>query len=195
MLKYKSSVQETIASIFHPNQMLRETASYVLAKMEPDTMDSVYARLDKMQVNEIKTSLSHADNGVPYLLLHRIGFIKKCRKMSGISEDVLYEISRSLEVHYLNMEEEFLIKREDVHYAFMIIIDGLAQVNNSSGKVHTFKKNDIIYSDLYVEIDNTFSLKALSDLKFYSLEQEVLNSLMFDFIDFRNSVLEMVEEA
>ncbi len=114
--------------------------------------------------------------------------------MQEISDDVLLEISRSLEIHFLNKDEEFLIKREDVHYAFMIIIEGTAQINISSGKVFTFEKNDIIYSDIYVE-DNTFSLRALTDLRLYSLEQEVLNSLMFDFIDFRNSILEMIERS
>ena len=55
--------------------------------------------------------------------------------------------------------EEFLVKREDVHFAFMIIIDGKAQINISSGKVFTFEKNDIIYSDIFVE-DNTLLIKS-----------------------------------
>jgi hypothetical protein len=60
--------------------------------------------------------------------------------------------------------------------------------------VFTFGKNDIIYSDILVE-DCTFSFKALTELRLYSLEQEVLNSLMFDYIDFRDTILEIVEEA
>jgi hypothetical protein len=76
----------------------------------------------------------------------------------------------------------------------MIVIEGTAQINISSGKVFTFEKNDIIYSDILVE-DCTYSFKALSDLKFFSLEQEVLNSLMFDYIDFRDTILEIVQEA
>jgi ATP:ADP antiporter, AAA family len=186
--------QEIIASIFHPNQLIRETAAYVLEQIEPDQLESVLQRLDRSQVNEIKTSLSHTHNGLPFLLIDRISFIKDCEKMSRIPEDVLLEISRSLEIHYLNKDEEFLIKRDDVHYAFMIIIKGTAQINNSSGKVFTFGEKEMIYSDLYVE-DNTFSLRALTDLKLFSLEQEVLNSLMFDFIEFRSLILEMVEEV
>jgi CRP-like cAMP-binding protein len=76
----------------------------------------------------------------------------------------------------------------------MIIIEGIAQINISSGKVFTFEKNDIIYSDIFVE-DNTYSLRALTDLRLYSMEQEVLNALMFDFIDFRDTILEIIEEA
>jgi CRP-like cAMP-binding protein len=114
--------------------------------------------------------------------------------LRNISEDVLLEISRALVVHQMKAEEEFLVKREDVHFAFMIVIDGNAQINNSSGKVFTFDKNDIIYSDIFVE-DCTYSLKAITDLRFYSLEQEVLNALMFDYIDFRDTILEIVEEA
>ena len=186
--------QEIAASIFHPSKLIRESAAYVLSKKSPEKLESVYSRLEPLLVNEIKTSLSHADNGIPYLLIDRIRFIKNSAKMKEITDDVLSEISRSLEIHYLNKDEEFLIKHEDVHYAFMIIIEGTAQINISSGKVFTFEKNDIIYSDLFVE-DNTFSLKALTDLRLFSLEQEVLNYLMFDYIDFRNSVFEMIEEV
>jgi hypothetical protein len=194
LLTDKLPGQEIIACIFHPNLLIRESASYVVNKTAPENLESVFSRLEPMQVSEIRTALSHADDGIPYLLIDRIRFIKNSEKMKGITDDVLCEIARSLEVHFLNRDEEFLIKREDVHYAFMIIIEGTAQINISSGKVFTFEKNDIIYSDLFVE-DNTFSLKALSDLRLYSLEQEVLNSLMFDYIDFRNSIFEMIEEV
>jgi hypothetical protein len=187
-------VQEITASIFHPNQLVRESAAYVLHIMDPDKLESVYPRLDPLHTAGIKTALSCHDKDVPYLLLDRINFIKNSPKMQNISHDVLYELAKSLEIHFLNADIEFLIKREDVHYAFMIIMDGQAQINNSSGKVFTFAKNDIIYSDIYVE-DNTFSLKALTNLRFYGLEQEVLNSLLFDHIDFRNAVYEMIEEA
>jgi len=185
---------EITASIFHPSQLISESAAFVLHRINPEKLESVYSRLEPAYCNEIRSALSQINLGIPYLLIDRIGFIKKSEKMQDISEDILFEIARSLGFHFLNKGEEFLIKREDVHYAFMIIIEGTAQINNSSGKVFTFGKNDIIYSDVFVE-DNTFSLRALSDLRFYSLEQEVLNSLMFDFIDFRNSILEMIEEA
>jgi hypothetical protein len=196
LLNRKKSVasQELVASIFHPNQLIRESAAYVTNKLEPELLESIYTRLDLPYVNEIKASLSHSNNGYPYLLLHRIRFIKNCRKMKDLSEDVLLEISRNLEIHHLNKDEEFLIKRDDVHYAFMIIFEGEAQVKVSSDKVHTFGKYDIIYSDIYVE-DNTYLLRAVTDLKLYSVEQEMLNSLMFDYTDFRNSILEIVEEA
>jgi AAA family ATP:ADP antiporter len=194
ILNKQEASQELVASVFHPNQLIRETAAYVMEQIEPLKLESVYSRLDPVWVNEIKLSLSHAGNGIPYLLLHRIRFIKACRQMKSISEDILLEISKVLDVNTLKRDEEFLIKRDDVHYAFMIIIEGTAQIKISSGKVFTFDKNDIIYSDIFVE-DNTFSLRALTDLQMYSLEQEALNSLMFDYIDLRNAILDIVEEA
>jgi hypothetical protein len=194
ILKKKEASQELIASVFHPNQLIRETAASVMELIEPMLLESVYSRLDPSWVNEIKSSLSHTGNGIPYLLLHRIRFIKNCPMMKGISEDILLEIAKTLETNTLTRDEEFLIKRDDVHYAFMIIIEGTAQIKISSGKVFTFDKNDIIYSDIFVE-DNTFSLRALTDLSMYSLEQEALNSLMFDYINFRNAILNIVEEA
>jgi hypothetical protein len=194
MLDKNVPIQEIIASIFHPSQLIRESAAFVLEKTKPEKLESVYSRLDPALTNEIRSALSHVANGIPYLLIDRIRFIKKSAGLQEISDDVLIEVSRALEIHFLNKDEEFLIKREDVHYAFMIIIEGVAQITNSSGKVFTFEKNDIIYSDIFVE-ENTFTLRALTDIWLYSLEQEVLNSLMFDYIDFRNSILEIIEEA
>jgi hypothetical protein len=193
-LKKRTINAEIIASIFHPSQLISESAAYILEQIEPGKLESVYSRLGLNQVNELKSVLCHANDGIPYLLLDRIRFIKNCKQLKNISEDVLLEISRALDIHYMNANEEFLVKREDVHFAFMIIIEGTAQINISSGKVFTFGKNDIIYSDVYIE-DDTYSLRALTELRLYSLEQEVLNSLMFDFIDFRDTILEIVEEA
>jgi len=194
LLKLQEASQELVASVFHPNQLIRETAASVMEQIEPIRLESVFLRLDPAWVNEIRSSLSHVGNTVPHLLLHRIRFIKNCPKMKAISEDILFEIAKSMEANTLTRDEEFLIRRDDVHYAFMIIIEGTAQIKISSGKVFTFDKNDIIYSDIFVE-DNTFSLRALTDLHMYSLEQEALNSLMFDYIDFRNALLDIVEEA
>jgi hypothetical protein len=185
---------EIIAGIFHPNQMISETAAFVTEQTEPAKLDSVYARLGQQQVNILKSSLNQRVDGIPYLLLDRIRFIKNCTPFEHITEDILQEIARTFDVHHMNAGEEFLVKREDVHFAFMIIIEGAAHINNSSGKVYTFEKNDIIYSDIYVE-DNIYSLKAATELKFYSMEQEVLNSLMFDYIEFRDAILGIVEEA
>jgi hypothetical protein len=186
--------QEVVACIFHPNQLIRETAAFIMHQLNPGEIESVYSRLPHERVSELKSTLSHLNDGIPYLLIDRIRFIKQCRSLRNISEDILLEISRALMVHHMKPNEEFLIKREDVHFAFMIVFEGTAQINISSGKVYTFGKNDIIYSDILVE-DCTYSFKALTNLRFYSLEQEVLNSLMFDFIDFRDTVLEIVEEA
>ncbi len=193
-LNSKQPGQEVISSIFHPNMLIMETAAFVVHSLQPEMLDSVYDRLPREKVNDIKLSLSKIHDGIPFLLLDRIHFIRCCELLRNISEDILIEISRALVVHQMKADEEFLIKREDVHFAFMIIIDGMAQINISSGKVSTFVKNDIIYSDILVE-DNTYLLKALTDLKFYSLEQEVLNALMFDHIEFRDAVLEIIEES
>lgn len=193
-LKHVDANQELLACIFHPNQLIRETAAHVLYQTRPEMLESVHNRLASEHVIEIRSALSHLNDGIPYLLLDRIRFIRNCRPFENISEDVLLEIIRALVVHQMKPNEEFLVKREDVHFAFMIIIEGKAQINISSGKVLTFAKNDIIYSDILAE-DCPYSLKALTDLRFYSLEQEVLNSLMFDYIDFRDTVLEIIEEA
>ncbi|MBN2481441.1 MAG: MFS transporter [Bacteroidales bacterium] len=186
--------QELIACLFHPDKLMRESAAYVIGKLEPDSLDSIYPRMNSQLANEIRYSLSFSRDGFPYLLLHRIRFLKECPGMSKIPEEIMLEIAKELDICFLNAGDEFLIKHNDVHYAFMIIFEGEAQIKISTDKVITFGKNDIIYSDILVE-EHTFSLKANTDLKLYNLDQELLNSLMFDHIEFRNSIIGLIEEA
>lgn len=185
---------ELIACLFHPNLLIRESAAYVIEKIEPGFLESVYPRLDPVIANELRISITCAAGDLPYLMLQRITFLSDCEKLHHLSKDVLAEIARSLEIHSMEPGEEFLIKKDDVHYAFIIIIRGEVRVTNSGGLFNTFGKNDVIYSDIFAE-DQTFSFKALTDLKFFSIEQEMFNALMFDYVDFRTSVLEIVEEA
>ncbi|MBN1159565.1 MAG: hypothetical protein JXA61_09305 [Bacteroidales bacterium] len=186
--------QELVACLFHPDKLLRESAAYVIGQLKPDALESIYPRMDSQIANEIRYSLSYSGNGIPFLLLHRTRFLKECPELKEISEEVILEIAKQLDVCILNAGDEFLIKHNDVHYAFMIIFEGEAQIKISAEKVITFGKNDIIYSDLLVE-EHTFSLKANTDLKFYSLDQELLNSLMFDHIEFRHSILGLIEKS
>jgi hypothetical protein len=139
LLKLHEASLELVASVFHPNQLIRETAASVMEQIEPMRLESVLLRLDPAWVNEIRSSLSHAGNTVPHLLLHRIRFIKNCPKMKAISEDILFEIAKAM-ANTLTRDEEFPIRRDDVHYAFMILIERTAQIKISSGKVFTFDK-------------------------------------------------------
>ncbi len=190
----KQSVnQELIACLFHPDKLLRESAAYVINRLEPDSLNNVYPRLDNQLADEIRHSLSYSQNGFPYLLLHRIRFLKECPRIKELPEEILLEIAKELDIGFFNAGDEFLIKRNDVHYAFIIIFEGEAQIKISDDKVINFGKNDIIYSDILIE-GHTFSLKANTDLKLFSLDQELLNSLMFDHTELRNSILNLIEE-
>jgi signal-transduction protein with cAMP-binding, CBS, and nucleotidyltransferase domain len=164
----------------------------VIHKLQPDSLENIFPRLNAQVVSETRLTLSNSDNGFAYLLLHRVKFLRECSGFDGLSKEVLVEIAKELDLNSLNTGDEFLIKRNDVHYAFMIIFEGKAEIKISEEKATTFAKKDIIYSDILIE-DNTYSLKALTDLKFYSLDQELLNALMFDHIEFRNAVLGLVE--
>jgi hypothetical protein len=56
-LKDHNAGQELVASIFHPNQLIRESAAYVMEKKDPEKLESVLQRLEPTIVNEIRSSL------------------------------------------------------------------------------------------------------------------------------------------
>jgi AAA family ATP:ADP antiporter len=194
-IKHPRISQELIAMVFHPDKLFRESASYVIERIDPGFINSIFPRLETSLVNEIKSSLEQAQNSeIPYLLLERISFLKRSKYFEPLPEDVLLEISKNLDISYLNTDDQLLIKKNDVHYPFIIIQKGKAEVRISDNKVLTFGKNDIIYSDIYSVYD-AFTFKALTPLTFMSLDQEMLNNLAFDNLDFRKVLFELIEES
>jgi hypothetical protein len=57
-----------------------------------------------------------------------------------------------------------------------------------------FGKNDLIYSDIF-SVYEAFSFKAITDITFFNLDQETLNNLAFDNLDFRKLLFELIEES
>jgi hypothetical protein len=186
---------ELLSIIFHPDKLLYESTAFIIAKIDPDYLNSVYPRLSASIAIDIQHSIEQCKRqDMPFLLLDKIRFLKQVKYCSGINEDVLLEISRHLEINTLKTGDQLLIRRNDVHYPFIIIYDGKAEIRNSENKVFIFRKNDIIYSDIF-SVFEAFTFKALTDLKFFSLDQEMLNLLAFDSIEFRKFLFELIEEA
>ncbi|MBP1668116.1 MAG: hypothetical protein H6Q21_482 [Bacteroidetes bacterium] len=195
MISHPKISQELIAMLFHPDKVFQETASYVIEKIEPGFLDSIYPRLANSVVTEIQISLERSSNReIPNLLLDRIGFLKQVKKCESISEDVLLEISRHMDLNTLSANDQLLIKKNDVHYPLVIIQSGQAEIRNSANKVFTFGKNEIIYSDIY-SVYEAFSFRAVTPLTFFNLDQEMLNNLAFDNLEFRKLLFELIEES
>jgi HEAT repeat protein len=187
--------QELIAMLFHPDKVFQETASYVIEKIEPGFLDTIYPRLEPTVVTDIHNSLERSSNReIPYLLLDRIKFLKHVKKCRSISEDVLLEISRHMDLNTMSANDQLLIKKNDVHYPFVIIQNGQVEIRNSVNKVFTFAKNDIIYSDIY-SVYEAFSFRAVTPLTFFNLDQEMLNNLAFDNLEFRKLLFELIDES
>lgn len=197
ILKVKQPVitNELLSILFHPDKLLYESAAFVIEQIDHTYLNSVYPRINSSIALDIRHSIEQsAKQDMPYLLLEKIRFLKQVRYCSGINEDVLLEISRHLDINTLNNGDQLLIRRNDVHYPLIIIYDGKAEIRNSENKVFTFGKNDIIYSDIF-SVYEAFTFKAITNLKFFSIEQEMLNILAFDSLDFRKLLFELIEDA
>jgi hypothetical protein len=195
MIRHPKISQELIAMLFHPDKVFQETASYVIEKIEPGFLNTIYPRLAPSVVTDIHNSLERSsDREIPYLLLDRIGFLKHVKKCESISEDVLLEISRYMDLNTLSASDQLLIKKNDVHYPLIIIQNGQAEIRNSANKAFTFDKYDIIYSDIY-SVYEAFPFRAVTPLTFFSLDQEMLNNLAFDNLEFRKLLFELIDES
>jgi ATP:ADP antiporter, AAA family len=187
--------QELIAMLFHPDRIFQESASYVIHQIDGGFLQTIYPRLEQAVILQIQNSLERSLNKrIPYLLLEKIRFLKGVKKFRDINEDVLLEICRHLDQNQMAASDQLLIKKNDVHYPLIIVYNGQAEVRNSVDKVFIFNKNDIIYSDIY-SINEAFSFRAITDLEFYNLDQEMFNNLAFDNLEFRKLLFELIEES
>jgi hypothetical protein len=194
-IRHPKISQELTAMLFHPDKVFQETASFVIEKIEPGFLNTIYPRLEPSVVSQIQNSLERSSNReIPYLLFDRIRFLKHVKKCESISEDVLLEISRHMDLNNMSENDQLLIKKNDVHYPLIIIQHGQAEIRNSANKVFIFNKYDIIYSDIY-SVYEAFSFRAVTHLTFFNLDQEMLNNLAFDNLEFRKLLFELIEES
>jgi HEAT repeat protein len=194
-LKNPDIDQVLISNLFHPSKLIRESAAYVINKIDKKYLDTVYPRIEPGIVNEIKTSLEHTKNGSLYMMFSRIQFLRKCSKLSDIPEYVLLELARCLELNKFDKEKEITIDQDEKTYSLIIVIEGSLEVIAEGYDNTVFNRLNLIYTSAIANaVCGKIILKARTITELYSLDKEALNMLIFDYSDIKKSILDCIEE-
>jgi len=194
-LKSPDIDQVLISNLFHPSKLIRESAAYVIDKIDSNCLDKIYTRIEPGIVNEIKTSLEHAKNGSNYLMFYRIQFLRKCYKLLNTPEYVLLELAKYLELNKFDKEKDITIDLNEKTYSLLIIIDGSIEVIAEGYDNIVFNRFSMLYTNAIANaVCGEIMLKIKTKTEFYCLDKESLNILIFDYSDIRKSVLDCIEE-
>ena len=194
-LKKSHIDQILVSNLFHPDKLIRESAAYVINKIDNNYLDTVFPRIEPAIVHELKASLEHSKNGSLYLIFNRVQFLRQCLKFKNIPEYVLLELAKHLELNNSTKGKEITVDRNERAFSLIIILSGSVELIAEGYDRITFEKFGIIYTNAIANaVNNKFMLKTKTNTEFYSLENESLNMLIFDYLDIRKSILDCINE-
>ncbi len=184
-----------VSNLFHPHKLIRETAAYVINRIDKKFLDTVFPRIEPAIVNELMASIEHSKNGSSYLIFHRVQFLRQCPKFQGVPEYVLLELARNMELYVFDKGKEIKIDRYEKTFSLLVVLKGTVELVAEGYDSITFDESDLIYTNAVANtVDNKFIIKSRTYTEFYGIENEPLNMLLFDYLDIRRSILDCIDE-
>ena len=195
-LLQKSHIDEVLVSnLFHPDKLIRESAAYVINKIDENYLDTVFPRIEPSIVHELMASLEHSKNGSFYLIFNRVQFLRQCLKFKNVPEYVLLELAKYLELNNFDKGKEIIVDKNEKNYSLLIVLQGSVELIAEGYDSITFEKFSLIYTNAIANVvNNKFILKTKTNTELFSLENESLNMLIFDYLDIRKSILDCIYE-
>jgi len=194
-LKKQDIDQVLVSNLFHPSKLIRESAAYIISKIDKKYLNNVYPRIERGIVNEIKTSIEQAKNSPLYLIFNRIQFLRQCPKLENIPEYVLLDFAGYLEFHKPDKEKEITIDQNEKVFSLLMVVEGTIEMIAGGINGTTFNKFSLIYTSAIANaINSKLILKTGKNTEFYSIDKESLNMMIFDYTDIRRSMLDCIGE-
>ncbi len=152
----------------------------------------VKTRLDPGIIYEIEFAVQHASNGFAYLLLDKINILKRNNRFRNFSEETLIRIADALLVSTFSKDEELDATSNRNLYAFILCSEGKIQVSTEKNQHVLLLKNYLFYPDFLISGMSSIKFKALENTTIYSIDNETLYTLMFDYADFMDLILDLM---
>jgi AAA family ATP:ADP antiporter len=194
-LKYPVIDKVLVSNLFHPSKLIRESAAYIINKIDKKYLNDVYPRLEPGIVNELKTSIEHAKSNPLYLIFNRIQFMRQCPKLRNIPEYVLLDFAGYIELHKFDKEKEITIDLNDKIYSLIIVVEGNVEIIAEGIDNMIFKEFSLIYTNALANTANSKLIaRADKNTQFYSVDNESLNMMIFDYAGIKSSILDCIGE-
>lgn len=184
--------QELVSVLFSPYKLLREISAFTINEKDSEVLENIKPRLEPGIIHEIEYAVQHPSNGVSYLLFDKINILKNILQFRNFSEETLIRIADAMLVSSLNKNEELKITGNKNLYTFILCSDGDMEIKIDNKYHFNLAKYDLFYPEIVDAGNSTIHFLARKNSTIYSIDKENLNSLIFDYADFMNMILDLM---
>lgn len=184
---------ELVANLFHPNRLIREVATTVIYKKDPETFRNVAERLDQnilLELTDVIHNLNFPDN---LQLIDKFNALRQTIRIFHLDEEILIDIAQLLGARKFKAGQEIDLSIYSDEYALFIILSDEVNFNGIRVDNMIHGKYELYYAKILVNC-SVSKINFQQDSTILYLSDESVENLLFDYTEMANCVLSCVEQ-
>jgi len=181
-IKEASVSNDLLAQIFNPDDLLNELAALQTARIDVIILQTVLDRLPAEKKNHLMRIVNEAGGGREVMIWDRMKYIKVNPYFAGLTSIQQYRLAGKMEVIELEAENGIMISGIPGETGLVMIQKGSLSMTMNEQEVGELSENDMtgILPFMATEKDS-FHLRAKGPSVLYTIKQELLDELIFDY--------------
>lgn len=169
---------DLIAHIFNPDILLRQTAAWVICKMEPATYIKLRIRLPEQIRNELdKVVLPQAGESSAYTyedtMLYQIAFLKQINAFNNLPGLLLSELTGFISRVSYHSGECVMQEGQTGSLPIYLVLSGVVEWYDESGILRQARQGDLLGEMLILDTDeNLYTIIAKEDTEIYKIDKD-----------------------
>ena len=189
MTNIKQVNQELIASLFHPNKLIRETASLIIDNLNPEILEDVAPRLEPGTYDEILQALHKIKQNENEFILTKLEILRQIEQFKKFPEDLLIELANAIEIKSVGKDEVIDINESKDELDVFYILSGAAILGGSDIQ-YKLKFGEVYYTGLIH--DEVKSIRFVKDSELCTIRKEVIDQLIYNYPEISMNMVEFV---
>lgn len=172
--------QDIIANLFNPDPLLRETAAYVIYKLNKVTYHECTKRVDPEIKKELDLVIFSQDEAYRrHLMYEKVLFMKEIKALSSIPGVLIAGIAQNVQEVRLIRGETLFRKGETGNLPLYAIFDGILEIRDGNKVISRVVKGDLVGENIVLESDTyPYDVVVTEDCHLYKIEKEHFYEMM-----------------
>jgi ATP:ADP antiporter, AAA family len=184
---------ELVANLFHPNRMIREVATAVIFKKNPEKFTSVAERLEQSILFELTDVIHNLTKPDELLLIDKFILLRQTLRIFQLDEEILIDVAQAMQVKKFKSGQEIDLSVHSEDYTLFIIISDNVYFNGIKMGNTIHGKYELYYAKILVNC-GVSNISFQQDSTILCLNDESVENLLFDYTEMANCVLSCVEQ-
>lgn len=190
---------ELMATLFHPDDLLRETAAGSICEIDPKFLGAYLQRFPKNSRPDLGPAFlgasDHPDAPLGPLTVEKVDVLKRVPLFASIPESILVLWASALKEERV-ASGETLALQDDTEPTLYIISKGQMRTLTSSGMANTSREGDVL-GDIpnQQDVSPAKSATAIDSVQLWALDRDLLYDVIADQIKATQGILLAVSSA